>query len=260
MADNESVMPGPNFSLDGKVAIITGASRGIGSSLAAALAHAGAAVVLTGRDQQALAASHAALAELGCAVMSVRADISDLSSIAAMFEEVSKSMGRVDILINNAGVEEACAASDVTETLWDRIVDTNLKGAFFCAQAAAQRMIHGGSIVNMCSLTSEVGVAGAAPYGASKSGLAGLTRALATEWATRGIRVNGIGPGYFRTELTEPFYQDEHWQRLMLHKIPQRRFGQLDDLSGAAVFLCSEAAAYVTGQILYVDGGYLAAL
>jgi len=119
-------------------------------------------------------------------------------------------------------------------------------------------MANGGSILNVCSLTSEVGIAGAAPYGASKSGLAGLTRALATEWAAKGIRVNGIGPGYFRTALTEPFYQDEQWQCAMLQKIPQRRFGRLEDLGGAAVFLCSDAAAYITGQILYIDGGYLA--
>jgi NAD(P)-dependent dehydrogenase (short-subunit alcohol dehydrogenase family) len=114
--------------------------------------------------------------------------------------------------------------------------------------------------LNVCSLTSEVGIGGAAAYGASKSGLAGLTRSLATEWAGLGIRVNAIGPGYFRTALTEPFYQSESWQQAMLEKIPLRRFGQLDDLGGAAVFLCSDAAAYITGQILYVDGGYLAAL
>jgi gluconate 5-dehydrogenase len=118
----------------------------------------------------------------------------------------------------------------------------------------------GGSIVNICSLTSEVGIAGAAPYGASKSGLAGLTRALATEWAARGIRVNGIGPGYFRTALTESFYRIEQWQRTTLPKIPLQRFGRLEDLGGAAVFLCSDAAAYITGQVLYVDGGLLAAL
>ena len=121
-------------------------------------------------------------------------------------------------------------------------------------------MSDGGSIVNICSLTSEVGVPGAAPYGASKSGLAGLTRALATEWAPRGIRVNGIGPGYFRTALTETFYEDAQWQAAMLSKIPMGRFGQLTDLGGAAVFLCSDAASYVTGQVLYVDGGYLAAI
>jgi NAD(P)-dependent dehydrogenase (short-subunit alcohol dehydrogenase family) len=204
--------------------------------------------------------SQAALAAHGHAVMHVTADVGVNSSIDAAFDAVLRSMSRIDILINNAGVEEPCASLDVSEALWDRIIDTNLKGAFFCAQAAARRMTHGGSILNVCSLTSEIGIPGAAPYGASKSGLAGLTRTLATEWAGKGIRVNGIGPGYFRTALTESFYQDEQWQRAMLQRIPQRRFGRLDDLGGAAVFLCSDAAAYITGQILYVDGGYMAAL
>jgi gluconate 5-dehydrogenase len=248
------------FSLGGKVAVVTGASRGIGGALASALAHAGAAVALLGRDAQALSAAQAALTAQGRIAMHVIADVSVNSSIDAAFETVLRSMSRIDILINNAGVEEPCASLDVGEALWDRIVDTNLKGAFFCAQAAARRMTNGGSILNVCSLTSEVGIPGAAPYSASKSGLAGLTRTLATEWAAKGIRVNGIGPGYFRTALTESFYRDEQWQRAMLERIPQGRFGRLDDLGGAAVFLCSDAAAYITGQILYVDGGYMAAL
>jgi NAD(P)-dependent dehydrogenase (short-subunit alcohol dehydrogenase family) len=253
-------MAGPNFSLHGKVAIVTGASRGIGASIAAALARSEAAVVLTGRDTQALAAQAAELAALGCEVTSMPLDVTEVTGIDAAFEQARQWRGRLDILINNAGVEQLCAAAEITESLWDHIVDTNLKGAFFCAQAAARHMVDGGSIVNLCSLTSEVGVATAAPYGAAKSGLAGLTRALATEWAARGIRVNGVGPGYFRTALTESFYRDPQWQQAMLQKIPLQRFGRLEDLGGAAVFLCSEAAAYITGQILYVDGGYLAAL
>jgi gluconate 5-dehydrogenase len=253
-------MQQPQFSLSGKVALITGASRGIGAALAAALAQSGAAVVLAGRDQSALEALKAALESQGHAALAVHADVADLTSIQALFDQAVAWRGRLDILINNAGIEQVCASTEVAESLWDRIVDTNLKGAFFCAQAAARRMQSGGAIVNVCSLTSEVGVAGAAAYGASKSGLAGLTRALATEWAARGIRVNGIGPGYFRTALTEVFYQDEDWQRRMIGQIPLQRFGRLEDLGGAAVFLCSEAAAYITGQILYVDGGYLVAL
>lgn len=253
-------MTRPNFSLHGKVAVVTGASRGIGSAVASALAHSGAAVMLLGRDDAALAASASALLAGGCTVVYERADVTELSTLEAAFDTAMNTLGPIDILVNNAGIEEVCPSLDVSEALWDRIVGTNLKGAFFAAQAAARRMPSGGSIINICSLTSEVGIAGAAPYGASKSGLVGVTRALAAEWAERGIRVNGIGPGYFRTALTESFYRDEQWQHAMISKIPLRRFGKLDDLGGTAVFLCSEAAAYITGQIVYVDGGYLAAL
>jgi gluconate 5-dehydrogenase len=192
--------------------------------------------------------------------MQVLADVTDLDATERAVDVAGQWRGRLDLLINNAGVEEICASRAVSEPLWDRILDTNLKGAFFCAQAAARRMPAGGSIVNLCSLTSVVGVPGAAAYGASKAGLAGLTRALAAEWAGSGIRVNGIGPGYFRTALTESFYRDEQWRAGMLAKIPLGRFGRLEDLAGAAVFLCSEASAYMTGQILYVDGGYLASI
>jgi NAD(P)-dependent dehydrogenase (short-subunit alcohol dehydrogenase family) len=248
------------FSLAGKVAVVTGASRGIGSRLAAALATAGAAVALLGRDMQALTALQETLAAQGFKALALPADVADTGSLDARFQQVQDCLGGLDILINNAGVEEVCPSLDVSESLWDRIVGTNLKGAFFCAQAAARRMPSGGSIVNICSLTSEVGVAGSAAYGASKSGLVGLTHALATEWGPSGVRVNGIGPGYFRTSLTESFYANDDWQRSMLEKIPLRRFGQLADLGGAVIFLCSQAAAYITGQVLYIDGGYLAAL
>ena len=248
------------FSLEGKVAVVTGASRGIGQGIAMALAEAGAQLALIGREATSLAAAAKPLAGARSPALPIVADVSDRATIGPAFQQVIEQLGRLDILINNAGVEQVCPSLEVGEALWDRILGTNLKGAFFCAQQAATLMSDGGSIVNICSLTSEVGVPGAAPYGASKSGLAGLTRALATEWASRGIRVNGIGPGYFRTALTETFYEDAQWQAAMLGKIPMGRFGQLTDLAGAAVFLCSDAASYVTGQVLYVDGGYLAAI
>ena len=253
-------MPNSIFSLSGKVAVITGAARGIGRALCFALARAQAAVVLLGRDQAALASTEAQLCAAGGIVVHLSADVSDTASIEAAFDAALRWRGRIDILVNNAGTEQPCPSLEVDAALWDRIIDTNLKGAFFCSQAAARRMPHGGSILNLCSLSSEVGISGAAAYGASKAGLAGLTRTLATEWATRRIRVNGIGPGYFRTAMTEPFYADPQWQQSMLQKIPLGRFGRLEDLEGAAVFLCSDAAAYVTGQILYVDGGYLASI
>ncbi len=253
-------MPSPSFDIRGKVAVVTGASRGIGRAIAEGFAGAGATVVLTGREESTLADVGKEIARTGGRASHIVLDVASAGAIDKAFASVAGRHGGIDILVNNAGMEEVRPSLEVDEALWDRILDTNLKGAFFAAQAAAKRMTGGGAILNLCSLTSEVGVPTAVPYGASKSGLLGMTRALAAEWAPRGIRVNGIGPGYFRTALTEVFYQDEAWQRAMLDKIPIRRFGRLEDLIGAAQFLCSDAAAYVTGQVLYVDGGYLASI
>jgi NAD(P)-dependent dehydrogenase (short-subunit alcohol dehydrogenase family) len=190
-------------------------------------------------------------------------DVGRIEETRAAVARAADALGGLDILVNNAGIEEVRPSLDVDEALWDRILDTNLKGAFFCAQAAAHAMKgagRGGAIINLCSLTSEVGVPTAVPYGSSKSGLLGMTRALAAEWAPLGIRVNGIAPGYFRTAMTDVFFQDEAWREAMKAKIPLSRFGRLDDLVGAAIFLASDASAYVTGQCLVVDGGYLASI
>jgi gluconate 5-dehydrogenase len=252
-------MMNANFSLSGRRAVVTGASRGIGAAIAEALVDAGAAVALLGREASTLNLVRDRLASRGTVVTQV-GDVTDTVQGQTAITRAAEQLGGLDILINNAGIEQLCDSLTVTEATWDRILDTNLKGAFFCAQAAARQMTRdGGSIVNICSLTSEVGVPGATAYTSSKSGLVGLTRALAAEWAPRGIRVNGIGPGYFKTALTEPFYRDPVWEQALLSKIPQGRFGRVEELGGAAVFLCSPAAAYITGQVLYIDGGYLAA-
>ncbi len=248
------------FSLAGQKALVTGAARGIGRALALALAEAGAEIFCAGRDEATVRAVADGLRVAGYKAHPLVLDVSSPTLIANGFEELKALTPTLDILVNNAGVEDVRPSLDVDEALWDKILDTNLKGAFFCAQHAARMMAHGGAILNLCSLTSEVGVPTAVPYGASKSGLLGITRALAAEWAARGIRVNGIGPGYFRTAMTEVFYENEAWAKAMLAKIPLARFGELEDLAGAAIFLCSQAASYITGQVLYVDGGYLASI
>ena len=250
------------FSLAGKRALITGASRGIGQALAIGLAEAGADVAITARKAESLGETARHIERHGRRAVSVAADVTKVAQCRAGVDLAAKQLGGLDILVNNAGVEEVRASLEVDEELWDRILDTNLKGAFFTAQAAAKIMKeHGrGAIINVCSLTSEAGIPTAVPYGSSKSGLLGMTRALAAEWASMGIRVNAIAPGYFRTQLTEAFYASDDWQQSMTKKIPLKRFGQLDDLVGAAVYLCSEASAYVTGVCLPVDGGTLASI
>jgi len=250
------------FDLTGKTAVVTGASRGIGRVLAEALARAGADVAVTARDQASLSETCAAISALGRRAVPLALDVTDAELIRKRMNEAKAALGRIDILINNAGVEQVRPSLEVDEALWDMILDTNLKGAFFVAQAAASHMKEtgGGSIVNLCSLTSEVGIPTAVPYGSSKTGLLGMTRALSAEWAPLGIRVNAIAPGYFRTAMTEVFYQNTSWQGAMKAKIPQGRFGELGDLAGAAVFLASSASAYVTGQCLAVDGGFLASI
>ena len=251
------------FDLGGRKALVTGASRGIGREIALALAGAGADVAVTARAAADVAETASEIAAVGAKAVPLALDVRDAAACTAVVAEAADRLGGLSILVNNAGTEEVRPALEVDAELWDKILDTNLRGAFFCAQGAARRMAadgSGGAIVNICSLTSEVGIPTAVPYGSSKSGLLGMTRGLAAEWAPLGIRVNAIAPGYFRTAMTEAFYRSDTWREGMLANIPLRRFGELADLAGAAVFLCSDASAYVTGHCLTVDGGILASI
>ncbi len=250
------------FSLVGRRAVVTGGGRGLGRAVAEALGRMGAEVCLAGRDQAMLDEAVAALQKAGVSARALVMDVRDTAGAPAALAALDAEWP-VDILVNNAGIENVRPSLDVDAALWDSILDTNLKGSFFCAQAVARCMSArgaGGAIVNLCSLTSFVGVPTAVAYGSSKAGLLGMTRALAAEWAPLGIRVNAIAPGYFRTDMTEVFYGDEAWAKRMLDRIPQGRFGRLEDVGGAVAFLCSDAAAYVTGQCIAIDGGYLASI
>ena len=252
----------PDFSLKGRKAVVTGASRGIGRALAMGLARAGAVTTLSGREEKTLAAVAGEIESFGGRALVQRMDVTDLEDIKAGLEAAADQMGGLDLLVNNAGFENVADSLEVTPEIWDAILNTNLKGAFFCSQAAAKIMTAsgGGAILNVCSLTSSVGVPTAAPYTSSKTGLLGLTRALAAEWAPKKIRVNAIAPGYFRTAMTDVFFQNRDWAESMQSKIPLGRFGHVQDLIGPAVFLCAQASEYITGQMLTIDGGYLASI
>jgi len=250
------------FDLSGKVAIVTGANTGIGQGIAAALAEAGADIVAVSRSDT--AETRKAVEAAGPAFLHVAADLGTTKPIAGIVDQTLQRFGKIDILVNNAGIIRRADALDFTEEDWDAVMDVNLKSAFFLSQACARQMLgqedqNGrGKIINIASMLSFQGGIRVASYTASKSGLAGITRLLANEWAGKGINVNAIAPGYFETNNTEALRQDQTRSRDILARIPAGRWGRPSDLGGAAVFLASAASDYVHGAVLPVDGGWLA--
>jgi 2-deoxy-D-gluconate 3-dehydrogenase len=251
------------FDLTGRVAAVTGANAGIGQGIALALAAAGADVVAIGRTPAEETAAQVRALGRRCELVS--ADLSSIAPVGAVIDTVVERLGRLDILVNNAGIIRRADALEFSEEDWDAVIDTNLKTPFFLAQAAARHMAgwaspggRRGKIVNIASMLSFQGGVRVPSYTASKSGLAGLTKLLANEWAAKGINVNAIAPGYIATANTAALQADETRNRQILERIPEGRWGDPADIGGAAVFLASSAADYVQGHVLAVDGGWLA--
>jgi NAD(P)-dependent dehydrogenase (short-subunit alcohol dehydrogenase family) len=245
------------FDLNGRVAIVTGTTRGLGQQFARALANAGADLVLTSRNRDHLLSFETEIKGLGRRAVSLELDVRDPQSIEQMAAAAQQAFGHVDILVNNAGMNIRKPALEVTWEDWNAILDTNLRGSFFVAQAVARRMVSRGygRIINIGSVTSVNGYAGLAPYGASRGGIKQLTMSLADDWGKHGITVNCLAPGWFQTDQNKVMYEDKEWVEYLSDRIPVKRPGQTGDLDAAVVFLAAEASRYITGQTLLVDGG-----
>ena len=250
------------FRLDGRVALVTGSSAGIGLALARGLGQAGATLVLNGRDGSRLAAARAALAAEGLAVHARAFDVCDAAAVEAAVQVIETQVGAIDILVNNAGMTRRAPFHEMATADWQAVLRTNVDSLFVVGQIVARRMVarQRGRIINTCSVMSELGRPGTAAYTASKGAVKMLTKGMAIDLGPHGINVNGIGPGYFKTELTAALVADATFDAWLVNRTPSRRWGEPEDLAGAAVFLASDASRFVNGHILYVDGGVTASL
>ncbi len=248
------------FWLEGKVVLVTGASRGLGETMALSLAGAGADVAIWGRDQQTLDEAAARIKDAtGRRVLPMAVDVGSVKAIEAAVPQIVAGLGRLDVLVNNAGINFRVPALELSEEQWDQVIDVNLKGAFFLARECGKVFTaqNSGKIVNILSLTSFLGLPTVVPYSAAKGGMNQLTKLLAVEWADFNVQVNGIAPGYFRTAMTQPV-RDDARNAWVLNRTPAGRWGEPVELCGALVFLASNASNFITGQTLYVDGGFTA--
>ncbi|MBI4153949.1 glucose 1-dehydrogenase [Candidatus Woesearchaeota archaeon] len=250
------------FSLKGKVALVTGASQGLGKAMAMGLAKAGAHVVAVSRKIDSVKKTAEELRQFGITAVPMKCDVCNKGQIEKVVRETVKKFGRIDILVNNAGILKMCPAEDMLEKDWDAVIQTNLKGQFLFGQAVGKQMIQqkSGSIINIASIAGQFGFPLASSYDCSKGGVILLTKALAAEWGKHGIRVNAIAPGVFATAMTDSFMKDPSFLENVRKNVPLARAGKPEELAGAAVYLASEASSYMTGHVLVVDGGWTAGL
>lgn len=250
----------PTMDLKDKVAIITGSTKGIGNGFAVGMAQAGANIVVVSRHQDDCDRVAEEIAKIGVKTLPVATDVTKMEDIDNLVERTVKEFGRIDILINNAGTAITKRAEELTEGDWDRVVNVDLKGVFFCAQAVGKQMIKQkrGKIINIASILGVVGDRQVLPYCVSKGGVIQMTKALALEWARHDIQVNALCPGYVITPMNEEDLKNEKISSHIMRKIAMRRYGEVEDMVGAAVFLASEASNYMTGQLIVIDGGWTA--
>jgi len=250
------------FQLNGKLALITGSSAGIGFALARALGEAGAHVVINGRNSQKVSVAVQTLKSEGLNVSASVFDVTDAQSVSTAVNDIETQLGAIDILVNNAGMQIRGPLHEYKDDDWQTLMRTNLDSVYYVGKTVAQKMIPRGrgKIINICSVQSELGRPGIAPYTASKGAVKMFTKGMAIDWGPFGIQVNGIGPGYFKTELNQKLVDDPQFSSWLVGRTPSRRWGDVEDLGGAVVFLASDASKFVNGHILYVDGGVTATL
>jgi gluconate 5-dehydrogenase len=250
------------FDLTGKVALVTGSTRGIGYAIASGFGRQGATVVLNSRNQGPLDEAMNSLAQEGIVAYGAAFDVMDREQTKSAVQDIENRVGPIAILVNNAGLQKRVPLLDCDVETWDEVIQTNLSGVFFLTQQVAKGMVarRSGKIINICSLMSEVARPTIGPYTAAKGGLKMLTRAMAVEWAPFNVQANGIGPGYFATKMNSALVENKEFSEWICRRTPAGRWGKVEELVGPAVFLASPSADFMTGQILYVDGGILAAL
>jgi len=250
------------FDLTGKIALITGSSQGIGFGIARGLGQAGATIILNGRNEERLNRAVSTLSSEGLKVYGYSFDVSDSNQVDQKISTIEREVGPVDIMVNNAGIQRRGPLETIEESVWREVIETNLTAVFLTTKRVVKGMIdrRSGKIINICSLMSEISRPTIAPYTASKGAVKMLTRAMAVEWAKYNIQVNGIGPGFIVTEMNKVLLEDQKFDAMVKSRTPAGRWGQPSDLAGAAVLLASRASDYITGQIIYVEGGLLSAL